>query len=235
MTTNDGGLMPSHHRAFLCARRRSVRLVPFALASLVLPAAFASSAGAATPPPPTPQSATNCQGGLTPAPTSDELNLLTYKFVCDQRISSYTLIVNRRRRDVETIDNFSTTADVFLPPPNGQIDPANGFTCEGALPGDAVSCNDGAGKTALNVIGSFDTVTGTFDLVDPYCASYTKLTKKVKKASGKGFKKVTVKGPIEPQAYVQLLVTDNTGAQNGPFRLARSTKCPKLKKKPGKH
>jgi hypothetical protein len=199
-------------------------MVPFALASLVLPAAFVSSSGAATPPPPTPQSSVNCSGALTAAPTSEEPNLLGYKFSCAGRISAYTLIVNRRRRDVETIDDFSTSADVLSP--NGAIDPNHSFTCEGSLPGDSVNCNAGAGAQ----IGWGSFAVGQIDLVDPYCANYPKSTSKKKKGS----KKKPVTATPEPQAFVQLIVTNLTGAQDGPFRLPRSPHCPKLKKK-GKH
>jgi hypothetical protein len=34
---------------------------------------------------------------------------------------------------------------------------------------------------------------------------------------------------IVPQAFVQLIVTDTTGAQNGPFRLPLKSKCPAVK------
>lgn len=219
--------MPSNDQALSHGRRRLWRLAPLAVACcLVVTAMVASSSTAA---PPAPQGGANCGGTLTPAPTSDDPHGMTYKFRCNDRISAYSLIINRRRKDIDTIDNFSTTADVTLP--NGGVDTKNDFTCEGSLPGDSVSCNDGVGSTGPNVIGAFSTVNGTISLTDPYCAFYPKVLKRVKRTNGHGFKKVMVKSKIaEPAAYVQLIVTNASGAQDGPFRLTYDHKCPKLKK-----
>jgi hypothetical protein len=67
---------------------------------------------------------------------------------------------------------------------------------------------------------------GTFDPVDPYCAN-------VPSGSPAGTRP-------EPTALVELVVTDTTGAEDGPFRLHLSGTCPvvhvvKPKPKPKKH
>jgi hypothetical protein len=172
--------------------------------SVLLPAAFASSALAAPPPP---QSAATCYGSLAAAsPTADQPNLMNYQFKCDGRITAYTILANRRPRDFEVIDDFSTTADVL----NGQgnIDSTQSFGCEGTMPGNGINCNAGAGgfSSAWNV------QKGSFDLSDPYCKTLA-----ANAAPGTY---------ATPQATVQLVVTDVSGAQDGPFRLAPANACP---------
>jgi hypothetical protein len=199
--------MPSHHRALACARRRSVRLLFGAVAMSMASALFAASAGAA---PPTPESSASCWGSLTkdPAatPTSDDPNLLDYTFRCNAAISAYTLIVNRGLSDFENVDDFSTTVDVV--DHLGSTVPTASFTCEGTLPGNGVNCNAGAG----GLMPIWDNTKGTFDLSDPYC-------KNIPAGSRPG----TL---AEPRAVVQLIVTDWTGAQDGPFRINLSSACP---------
>jgi hypothetical protein len=187
---------------------RSVRALVFGLGCSALFVVWVSSAGAAAPPP---ESLANCYGGLTAVPTTDEPNLLAYKFHCDTRITAYTLIITRRRRDAETVDDFSTSADVLNQ--QGTIVPTESFNCEGGLPGDGVNCNAGAGGH----MSAWNYAVGQIDLTDPYCANLPK-----------GAPAGTAP---EPQALVQVIVTDITGAQDGPFRLGRAPACPKLKLK----
>ena len=74
------------------------------LALALFGSVLAQSAVAATP---TPESATLCGGTLTRAkPTTDDPNLLNYKFNCNGGISAYTLIVLRKSNDFNTIDDF---------------------------------------------------------------------------------------------------------------------------------
>lgn len=201
--------MPAHHGAHSRARRRSVRLLLSALTCSLLPAALTASASAATAPP-TPQASTLCFGSLSKAPTADEPNLLNYSFRCNGRISSYTLVANRQHDDTSTIDDFSTTALVSTS--LGASVTNESYTCEGGLPSNGVNCNAGAG----GYMGAWNVVTGSFDTTDPYCAN-------VPPGSRKGAKP-------EPAALVQLVVTDATGAEDGPFRLGLTPGCPKPKK-----
>jgi hypothetical protein len=201
--------MPSLHRVLTRARRRSLRLLFPALASsLLLPVVFAASANAA---PPTPESATICGGSLTKdpsaTPTSDDPNLIDYKFHCDGDITAYTLIANRRLWDFETMDDFSTTASVN-DAADQNIVSNQSFGCEGTLPGNGINCNAGAG----GLMSAWNNVHGTFDLTDPYCKNIPA-----------GAKPGTY---AEPQAMVQLIVTDTTGAEDGPFRINLSSPCP---------
>jgi hypothetical protein len=62
------------------------------------------------------------------------------------------------------------------------------------------------------------TVKGTFSLSDPYCPS-------IPVGSPPGT------DPL-PQAMVQLVVTDTTGAESGPFRLNLNQTCPVVKPVP---
>jgi len=168
----------------------------------LIPASAAPAAG--------PQ--TLCGGWLKRAATKDEPNLLSYQFHCNWGITAYTLVVNRQPSNFDTIDDFSPTATVVSASPA----PVTGvsFTCAGDIPGDGVSCNTGS---ATNYLPAPNYAQGQVDPSDPYCAS-------VPPKSRPGTKP-------EPQAVVQLIITDTNGAQNGPFRLNLSPGCPAAKKK----
>jgi len=195
--------MPSFHRARLRARRRHVcRMLP--VLALALPAVFAASANAAAP---TPEAATSCGGSLTRGtPNSTDQNPLNYKFNCDWGISSYTLLINRGDADDSTMDDFSTTA--LVTDGTGAIVSNASFGCEGTLPGNGVNCNAGA----AGFMAAPDFAEGTFDTTDPYCSN-------IPSGSPAGTQP-------EPAALVQLIVTDTTGAEDGPFRLRLAGKCP---------
>jgi hypothetical protein len=78
------------------------------------------------------------------------------------------------------------------------------------MPGDGINCNAGAG----GFMGAGNQAQGSFDLTDPYCKT---LPAKAKPGT-----------PATPQAIVQLIVTDTSGAQDGPFRLTPSAACPRV-------
>jgi len=168
--------------------------------------ALAASAGAA---PVTPNSATDCLGSISKdrAPTPDDPNLIDYSIYCHGDFTAYTLIAHRRVFDFDTIDDFGS--DIAVIQPDGSAS-AVAVSCAATLPGDGINCNAGAG----GVIPAYDQVQGSFDLTDPYC-----------KTLRKGAKPGT---PAEPQAYVEYVVTDITGAQDGPFRLSLKGGCPKV-------
>ncbi len=83
-------------------------------------------------------------------------------------------------------------------------------TCEGTTPSSGINCNLGAG----GVLSAWNFAEGSVDPTEPYC-----------KYLPKGAKPGT---PAVPQAIVQLIVTDNTGAQDGPFDLGLAKRCPKV-------
>jgi hypothetical protein len=169
--------------------------------------AIAAQADAATPPPP--ESTANCYGSLTPTPTADEPNTLDYRFHCDTRITAYTVLINRGSQSA-TIDDFSPTASVFQP--DGVTpDSTTSWTCEGYQPSLSTNCNTGSQTTHMNAWSWAD---GTIDTIDPYCKNLPA-----------GAKPGT---PAEPRALVQLVVTDTSGAEDGPFRLYYSGKCPSV-------
>jgi hypothetical protein len=118
-------------------------------------------------------------------------------------------LVNRGPNDYSTLDDFSSSVGVFEP--SGVPVATEAFSCSGTIPGLSVNCNGGAG----GFLPAPDTAQGTFDTTQPYCAN-------IPPGSPAGTKP-------EPTALVQLIVTDTTGAQDGPFRLRLSGTCPKVK------
>ncbi len=150
---------------------------------------------------------TQCGGSLSRAPTQLEPNLLNYQFNCDWGITAYTIVVNRESWDFATMDDFSPAA-LALDPSGNPLSTVS-FTCEGVVPGNGVSCNTGSTTTWLPAP---DYAQGQVDTTNPYCSS-------VPPGSPKGTK-------AEPQAVVQLIVSDTNGAEAGPFRLNLQPACP---------
>jgi hypothetical protein len=188
-------------------KARSCALVRTALLAASLTALAGVLAGPAAAAAPTPESTTNCGGSLTQGTaTTADPNLIDYKFNCDYGISSYTLLVNRTVNDFTTVDDFSSTAGIF--DATGTADPKQIFSCSGNIPGDGVNCNAGAG----GLLPAPEFAEGTFDATEPYCAN-------IPAGSPAGTKP-------DPTAVVQLVVTDTTGAEDGPFRLRLKGTCP---------
>lgn len=196
---------------------------------LGLGAAFASipaAASAATLV--TPASLTQCGGSLkqdSSGTKSGQQNLIDYTFGCDTDITSYTVFVVRPQDLDNNIDQFSTNATTTYPttyPPNPALAGASAnevATCEGVTPGDGVNCYAQAlgsdNKTpVLGSISGWYGVQGSIALDEPYC-----------KYLPTGAKAGT---PAVPTAIVGLIVTDNTGAQDGPFYLNLNKACPKV-------
>ncbi len=197
----------SHRKA---ERRTGRRSALVALALALFGCVLVQSAVAATP---TPESATLCGGSLKHAkPTPDDPNLLSYKFNCSGGISAYTLIVLRKPNDFNTIDDFATNPLVV--DPTGNPLSTVGLSCAGQIPGNGINCNAGAGGS----MASPDWAEGTFDTTEPYCAN-------IPPGSPAGTKP-------EPAAVVELVVSDSTGAEDGPFRLRLDGKCPAVRVKP---
>jgi hypothetical protein len=173
--------------------------------------AFALGVGLLTQPAlaavPPPESATQCGGILNRATaTADDPNLVSYKFTCDWGVSAYTLIVTRKPNDDATIDDFASSVSVLDPAGNPLS--TQSFSCFGGIPGTGINCNAGAG----GYMAAPNWAEGTIDLTEPYCAN-------IPKGSPAGTKP-------DPSAVVQLVVSDTTGAEDGPFRLRLAGKCP---------
>jgi hypothetical protein len=170
-------------------------------------------AGAAAP---VPDSATNCFGALHPdsSPTADDPNLVDYSFYCDGPITAYTLLINRPNHVNDGIDDFNAAPDVLFQ--NGQPISSESVACSGVLPGDGINCNAGAG----GLVAGYAVVRGSVDTSDPFCANLPKNAKPGTKP--------------EPAAFAQLVVTDGTGAQDGPFRLWLEPGCKPVKPVPKK-
>jgi hypothetical protein len=175
-------------------------------ATLGLWAALPAATTAATV---TPESTATCYGSLTAGPVSGEPDSLNYKFNCDSRITAYTVFVDRGGSDYNTIDDFDTSVGVV--DPDGSPDSKVTWTCEGYTPSNGFNCNTGGGGVYM---GAWSYAEGTFDPTAPYCKSLPVGAKPGTKAI--------------PQALVQLVVTDTTGAQDGPFDIGYAGKCPKV-------
>lgn len=177
-----------------------------ALAGLALPAAASAAA-------PTPASLTDCGGTVFPDPTgaaAGEPNLLDYKFQCDGDISAYTIIVDRQPGGTGNIDDYNPSPSVFES--DGVTpSPSESAICGGTTPSDGINCNTGAAGAIL----SAGVITeGSVDPIEPYCKSLPVGAKPGTRAI--------------PQAIVQLVVTDTTGAEDGPFELGPAKACAKV-------
>jgi hypothetical protein len=183
-----------------------------ALTGLLLAAVFATPASAAV----VPQASTDCGGVVVRAPTADAPTTVAYRFACNTEFKAYSIIVNRSINDFDTIDGFSTTADVLYAPSDyaqPTIVPTESFGCEGEIPTQGFNCNGDATP--------FHVVSGTFSTSDPICGGTPTDAPKTSSVS-------------LPAASVELIVNNATTANSGPFRLFLSPKCPKPKPKPKK-
>jgi len=176
------------------------------------------TAGAALP-----ESATQCAGFLAKdsgGAAAGEPNLLDYTFHCSTPISAYTLLINRVSSDGDNIDDYSPSANVVYPTPY-PIDPSDAGTvstsvsvnCGGEIPSDGINCYGSNGSAGTDV-PAYDLVEGSVDPTAQYCSYLPK-----------GAKPGT---PAVPRAIVEVVVTDDTGAQDGPFELTPNTRCPKV-------
>ncbi len=194
-----------NRRSRVLALRPALLALCSALSLCVLPAV----AGAAAP---TPASLTECTGSIAPDSTGAALGepyLLDYSFSCDTDISAYTILVNRQAADDFNLDDYNS-APAVLEADGVTPSATESITCGGSTPSDGINCNLGAG--GVLTAGYF--ADGSVDPVDPYC-------KHLPSGAAPGT-------PAIPQAFVQLIVTDATGAQDGPVALGLRTGCPKV-------
>ncbi|MGA8332982.1 MAG: hypothetical protein WB777_27420 [Mycobacterium sp.] len=182
-----------------------------ALAACVSPAI----ASAATV---TPRSLTDCGGKVSANPSgaaAEEPNLLTYRFQCDGGITAYTILIQQQGDRGGSIDDYDPSPSVFetdgLTP-----SPTESITCEGTTPSNGINCN--TGTQGVQVTNEF-AIQGSVDPIQAYCKHLPT------DANGKTAKPGT---SAVPQAVVQLVVTDFTGAEDGPFNLGPAKACPKV-------
>ena len=206
--------------------RIAVPLTLLGAGSAVALTALPTAAGAATLV--TPASLTNCFGSLKADATgkgSGQSNLLDYSITCSTDISSYTVLVVRPQDADNNIQQYATNPNVIYPstyptPGLAGTVSSQGVSCEGVSPSDGVNCYAQAigsdGKTpVLGAIPAWYATQGSISLDEPYC-----------KYLPKGAKPGT---SAVPSANVEYVVTDNTGAQDGPFVLGlKGSKCPKV-------
>lgn len=169
-----------------------------------------ATAGAANSAPP-PASLTNCSGHLaadSAAAKDGEPFLTDYTFSCSTGITAYTILVDLVAGHDDNLDDFGPSPSVVGPP--GAPSPTESVTCEGATPSSGVNCNAGAG----GVLTAGNKVVGSVDLSASYCKYLPAKAKPDTLAV--------------PRANVQLLVSDETGAEDGPFDLKLNKACPKV-------
>lgn len=192
-------------------RSRRLGLTRAVLAPLGAAALLIVAPAAATAAPPTPTSLTVCGTSLAADPTGtadQQPYRLTYRFSCDTDISAYTILFNRGTSG-GNLDDFNPAPSVFGP--DGVTPSATqSITCEGTTPSNGINCNFGPG----GVMSTGNNAVGTIDPTAPYCKS-------LPAHATPGTRAI-------PQAIVQLIVTDNTGAQDGPFVLHLNKACPKV-------
>jgi len=189
-------------------RRAALMTVCVGAGACVVPAV----SGAATI---TPASFTSCSGSLKPdsgAKKAKEPNLLDYSFTCNSGIVAYTVIAYQAGDDNASIQDFAP-APLVYETDNKTPSPTETVTCEGAQPSNGINCNTG---TYLSEITSGYFVDGTIDLGQAYCKHLPT------PAKGKTLRAGT---PAIPTARVQLIVTDWSGAQDGPFALKPAKAC----------
>ena len=196
------------------ARRRvttlSYAVLVAAAASLAIGTPFAGAT--TTPAPVTPESNTTCTGSLSTDPSGSsvgEPDLLDYSFSCDTAISAYTIIVDRISGQDFNLDDFNGSPVVYETD-DATPSPTETVGCVGTIPSSGINCNLGAGGS---LTASYF-VSGSVDPTSAYC-----------KYLPSGAKPGT---PAVPQAIVQLIVTDDTGAEDGPFDLTPAKACPKV-------
>lgn len=119
-----------------------------------------------------------------------------------------------------TVDDYNPAPEVFEA---DGLTPATteSITCEGTTPGFGINCNFGTQGASLT--GGF-WAEGSIDPTAPYCRHLPT------DAAGKTIDKP---GTVAiPKAVVELVATDTTGGQNGPFILGypKGTTCPKVAK-----
>jgi hypothetical protein len=192
-------------------RRAALMTVCVGAGACVVPAVSDAAA-------PTPASFTNCSGSLKPdsgAKKAKEPNLLDYSFTCNSGIVAYTVIAYQAGDDNAAIQDYAPAPLVFetdgLTP-----SPTETVTCEGAQPSNGINCNTG---TYLSEINGGYYVDGTIDLGGTYCKHFPT------PAKGKTLRPGT---PAIQTARVQLIVTDWSGAQDGPFALREPKACPSV-------
>jgi hypothetical protein len=206
----------SHRIGLVALERSALRGCAVALSVCALPGVAAATATAATAPV-TPASLTDCGGHVSADPgakAASEPYLLDYRFSCDGTISAYTVIVDQEGDRGGAIDDFDPAPSVFQA---DGVTPSSteSVTCEGTTPSDGINCNLGAG----GALTAGYSVVGSVDPLQAYCKHLPTT------ANGKTAKPGT---PAEPQARVQLVVTDATGAEDGPFNLGPVKACPRV-------
>jgi hypothetical protein len=154
--------------------------------------------------------ATSCSGSLTAQPNAALLEPYNegYSFYCTNEITAYSIIVDRVNDDGSTVDNYNNGPAVI--DNTGQPSSSTSVACGGDTPSNGIDCYSEVGAAA-GPIGPGWTVQGSIDLTDSYCAYLPK-----------GAKAGT---PRVPRAIVELVVTDNSGATDGPFELFPTKAC----------
>jgi hypothetical protein len=204
-----------NRKSFAALRRAGLVACVIALATCGAAAAAGAATAAVTP-----ASLTYCGGKVSADPgakAAGEPNLLDYRFSCDSGITAYTIFVDQQGDAASggTIDDYNP-APSALETDGATPSPTESITCEGTTPSNGINCNLGTQGAQLSD-GFF--AEGSVDPIQAYCKHLPTL------ANGKLAKPGTA---AVPQALVELVVTDYTGAEDGPFSLGPANACPKV-------
>jgi hypothetical protein len=186
-----------------------------------------STVGGATPV--APSSLTGCSGKLSRDAQGN--NWYDYSFSCTPalpgstatgNIIAFSILATRQNIDGIQFDqnNIVANSSPSVYTAAGVALGNETVTCNAVLPSDGFDCNgeyvvsNGTTSTNLGEVPSGDLVQDQFQLSEAYCAYLQK--------------KAKVGTPAVPRAVVNLLVTDDGGAQDGPFELTPAFKCAKV-------
>jgi hypothetical protein len=143
---------------------------------------------------------TTCKGHIGKATdTEDYENAIDYVFACSGRILGYTIVADRE------LDAFDTEIEVH--DSAGAIVAADGFACEGEIPGFGVGCFGTYGVNHL--------VRGTFSVAGSKACAEPRLDPKL------------VVVPESIDANTGAGKKTSNGAMIGPIDLGRPRGCPK--------
>jgi hypothetical protein len=141
-----------------------------------------------------------CRGHTQVGTASEDFdNPLDYSFGCTGRIVGFMIVTSHE------ISGF--TNDVEVHDAAGTLIPADGFQCEGDIPGEGFGC---AGSYTPN-----GTVKGTFDVSERAACAEPRIDATL----------VVVAETIDPVTGVAKKTS--TGAMGGPFDFGRPHGCPK--------
>jgi hypothetical protein len=128
-------------------------------------------------------------------------NQLEYRFTCNEKIVSYSIIANR------SVNYFDPEVEVFIgKPENNNVSPTDSFGCEGPIPGNGIGCKGSASQPDADGPRFVD---GSIGLEPNPCARHAK---------GAGLRTwlVVETQPTDPVKGTPYLISSEPFRLNGP-------------------